>query len=102
MGSATFFKSRIRPKGQVTIPSEIRSILDIKEGDDLIFHVDEKGRVIVDRARIIPPDQAWFWSEHWQQMEREVQADIEAGNVLEFDNIKDYIGYLDKVEDAED
>ena len=56
MGSATFFKSRIRPKGQVTIPSEIRSILDLKEGDDLIFHLDEKGRVIVDRARIIPPD----------------------------------------------
>ena len=102
MGTATFFKSRIRPKGQVTIPSEIRSILDVKEGDDLIFHMDEKGRVIVDRARIIPPDQAWFWSEHWQQMEREVQADIEAGNVLEFDNIEDCIEYLDKVEDAED
>jgi AbrB family looped-hinge helix DNA binding protein len=102
MGSATFFKSRIRPKGQVTIPSEIRSILDLKEGDDLIFHLDEKGRVIVDRARIIPPDQAWFWSEHWQQMEREVQADIDAGNVLEFDNIEDFIEYLDKVEDAKD
>lgn len=102
MGSATFFKSRIRPKGQVTIPSEIRSILDVKEGDDLIFHMDEKGRVIVDRARIIPPDQAWFWSEHWQQMEREVQADIDAGNVLEFDNIEDFIEYLDKVEDAKD
>ena len=102
MGTANFFKSRIRPKGQVTIPSEIRSILDVKEGDDLIFHMDEKGRVIVDRARIIPPDQAWFWSEHWQQMEREVQADIEAGNVLEFDNIEDFIEYLDKVEDAED
>jgi AbrB family looped-hinge helix DNA binding protein len=102
MGSTTFFKSRIRPKGQVTIPSEIRSILDIKEGDDLIFHLDEKGRVIVDRARIIPPDQVWFWSEHWQQMEREVQADIEAGNILEFDNFEGFIEYLDKAEDAED
>jgi len=102
MGTATFFKSRIRPKGQVTIPSEIRSILDVKEGDDLIFHMDEKGRVIVDRARIIPPDQAWFWSEHWQQMEREVQVDIDAGNLLEFDNMEDAIKFLHEAAEEED
>jgi len=35
-------------------------------------------------------------------MEHEVQADIDAGNVLEFENIEDFIEYLDKVEDAED
>ena len=25
------------------------------------------------------PDQAWFWSERWQRMEQEAQADIDAG-----------------------
>ena len=30
---------------------------------------------------MIPPDQAWFWTERWQRMEQEAQADIEAGSL---------------------
>lgn len=27
------------------------------------------------------PDQAWFWTDRWQQLEREAQEDIDAGRV---------------------
>jgi AbrB family looped-hinge helix DNA binding protein len=102
MERKSFYKTRLRNKGQVTVPGEIRSVLGVEEGDDLVFHLDEHGRVIIERARTIPPDQAWFWSERWQQIEKEAQADIEAGRVVEHDSIKDLIKDLDALEDAED
>ena len=47
-----------------------------------------------DHAQTIPPNQAWFWTEHWQQMEREAQAEIKSGDVLSFDNVQDALKYL--------
>lgn len=87
MTERAFYKSRLRPKGQVTVPSEIRSVLGAEEGDDLLFHMDEHGRVIISRGQVIPPDQAWFWTERWQRLEREAQADIEQGRVVEYENV---------------
>ena len=58
-----YFKTRVRPKGQVTLPSEIRNLLGLNEGDDLAFSLNEQGQVIITRLEVIPPDQAWFWTE---------------------------------------
>lgn len=101
----TFYKSRLRNKGQITLPAEIRALIGAEEGDDLIFTIDEQGRVIISRAQIIPPDQAWFWSQRWQRLEREAQADLDAGRVTEFDRIDEALTALDQVkadDDAED
>lgn len=101
----SFYKSRLRNKGQITVPAEIRSALGVEEGDDLIFYTDEQGRVLIRRAQIIPPDQAWFWSERWQRLERQAQADLAAGHVVEAANLGEALSLLDQVaskEDAED
>jgi len=29
----------------------------------------------------VPAEQQWFWSDRWQEMEREADADIAAGRV---------------------
>lgn len=97
MSDTVFYKSRLRTKGQITVPSEIRNALGAEEGDDLVFYSDERGQVIVTRAQIIPPDQAWFWSERWQRMEREAQADIDAGRVVSFKNVDDALEFLDQI-----
>jgi AbrB family looped-hinge helix DNA binding protein len=97
-----FYKSRLRARGQVTLPGEVRELLKLKEGDDLVFRTTEEGQVIVERARIIPPGQAWFWTERWQQMEREAQVDIESGRVTRYENMDEAISDLEKFEDAED
>jgi AbrB family looped-hinge helix DNA binding protein len=91
----------MRAKGQVTIPGEVRELLNAREGDDLVFRANEKGQVIVERAQIIPPDQAWFWTERWQRMEREAQADIEAGRTTHYENVEKAISDLEALEDAE-
>ena len=97
-----YYKSRLRRKGQVTVPPEIRDLLGAQEGDDLLFSTDEGGRVTVSRARIIDPDQAWFWSERWQRMERQAQADLEAGRVVEFRDVQGALAGLDQAEAGED
>lgn len=100
-----FYKTRLRTKGQITVPSEIRNLLGAEEGDDLIFYTDENGKIIISRAQIIPPDQAWFWSERWQRLEREAQADLEAGRVVEYASVDEALAGLDHIEastDAED
>jgi AbrB family looped-hinge helix DNA binding protein len=93
---AEYFKSRVRPKGQVTLPGEIRELLNLNEGDDLAFSIDEKGQVIVSRLEVIPPDQAWFWTEQWQKAEREAQADIAAGRVHHYASVDETIAALEQ------
>ena len=101
----TIYKSRLRNKGQVTVPQEIRNLLGAEQGDDLLFYTDEAGRVVVSRAQIIDPEQAWFWSDRWQRMEQEAQADLEAGRVVEYTNIAAALAALGEIpatDDAED
>jgi AbrB family looped-hinge helix DNA binding protein len=94
MSGKTYYNSRLRVKGQVTVPGEIREILGVEEGDELVFLVDENGRVIVERVQVIPPDQAWFWSERWQRLEREVQQDIEKGKIHRFGSTAETLNFL--------
>ena len=96
MSDKTYYRTRLRVKGQVTVPGEIRNILGVEEGDELVFMADENGRVIVERVQVIPPDQAWFWSERWQRLEREVQQDIEKNRIHQFDSTEETQSFLNK------
>ena len=91
-----FYRSRMRTKGQITVPAEIRDALGVNEGDDVLFFSDELGRVMITRAQIIPPEQSWFWTQRWQQLEREAQADIDAGRVTDFENVEQALDFLDQ------
>jgi antitoxin PrlF len=101
----TYCRTRLRPKGQITVPPDIRSLLGVGEGDDLIFFSDENGRVVISRAQVIPSEQVWFWTERWQQMEREAEADLANGRMTEHADLSSTLNSLDalaKETDAED
>lgn len=40
------------------------------------------------------PEQAWFWSDRWQELERQAQADIDAGRVTDFETIDEALAAL--------
>jgi AbrB family looped-hinge helix DNA binding protein len=101
MSGVMIFKTRLRAKGQLTLPGQVRELLGVSEGDDLTFYVTEGGQVVIEPARTIPPDQAWFWTERWQKMEREAQAEINAGRVHHNENVDEAIKALNKIADAE-
>ena len=94
MEKALHVKTRIRQKGQVTLPKELRERLTLSEGDEVEFYLDERGRVVVQKVQTIPPDQAWFWTERWQKMMREAQADVDAGRVDRYESVDDALDAL--------
>lgn len=92
-------RSTLREKGQVTLPSDVRAALRIEAGDEIEFQVLAEGQVLIRGLKMIPADQAWFWTDSWQKGEREASADIAAGRVETF---KDDDAFLDFIKAPED
>jgi len=53
----------------------------IREAIDLYLKTEQE----------IKPGQEWFWAEGWQAAEREVDADLAAGNYETFDTMEDFL-----------
>ncbi len=47
------------------------------------------------------PDQAFFWTETWQEGEREAEEDILAGRTRRFTNVNDAWAWLEDEDEAE-
>lgn len=77
--------TRLRSKGQITIPDDIRRTLRIEEGDVLDVAV-EGGSIVLRPKKLVEASQAWFWSDAWQAGEREASADIAAGRLTGFES----------------
>jgi len=73
--------ARVRGRGQLTLPTEIREALRVAEGDEVEFTRHEDGTVTVRGLKTIPADQAWFWSPEWQAGEREADEQITRGDL---------------------
>lgn len=77
--------TRLRAKGQITIPEDVRRAVHLEEGDYLEMTVQDD--VVVLRPRtVVPKAQAWFWQREWQAGEREASDDIHSGRTTPFDS----------------
>jgi antitoxin PrlF len=59
-------KAKVTSKGQLTIPKEVRRALGVREGDSLLFEMDEGGeqvRVRVERKPVSFADYEGAWRE---------------------------------------
>lgn len=89
---------QIRSNGQITLPTTIRRQTNLKEGDLVELVVEPDGVIRLVPKILVERAQAYFWSERWQQGEREAQADIESGRVRRFDDVAEAIEFLDRPE----
>ena len=70
-------RSRITRKGQVTIPKDIRAALGVKEGDSLVFEVENGvAKVRAVRKPVSFADYAGAWREGEGMSWEEINADI--------------------------
>lgn len=82
--------TRISPKHQITIPKEVFDNLRLEEGDFL--DVEVRGdKIVLTPKKLIPKEQAWFWTKEWQVMEKEADEAIKSGRVKEFEDIEELI-----------
>lgn len=86
----------VQARGTVALPADLRRRLHL-DGENaqvkLVEHED--GTVELVPVVSIPADQAWFWTERWQGMEREADADIAAGRVTVVEGTDELIAHLD-------
>ncbi|MBI4531884.1 MAG: AbrB/MazE/SpoVT family DNA-binding domain-containing protein [Candidatus Latescibacteria bacterium] len=72
--------TKIGPKHQVTIPKEVFERLHLEVGEYLDVEVKED-RILMVPKKLIPKDQAWFYTPEWQAKEREADEAIARGEV---------------------
>lgn len=89
-------RTTLRDKGQVTVPQSVRKALNVNAGDELEFEVRGPGEVVIRGLKMIPAEQAWFWTESWQRGEREASEDIAAGRTEVFKESQDFLDALDR------
>lgn len=86
--------TRIGPKHQITIPQEAFQRLDLRAGDFLEVQVRGEALYLVPQ-KLIPRDQAWFWTREWQEREREADEAIARGELSDpFASVDDLVRYL--------
>lgn len=85
---------KLRSRGQVTIPEEIRAAARLREGDPIVFELTDEG-ILLRPQRVIDASQAWFWTERWQAGERQASADIAAGRTEVFKTDEDFLASFD-------
>jgi len=83
----------LRDRGQVTLPREVREALHVDAGDELIFEMTDQG-VLVRGMKMIPAEQAWFWSDEWQRGEREASQDVAKGRTTQHTDVEDMFNTL--------
>lgn len=82
--------TRIRGKGQLTLPESVRRAARLQEGDYL--EVSTRGGEIVMRPKkLVDAEQAWFWTDAWQAGEREASEDIAAGRTTRSASAKEFV-----------
>jgi antitoxin MazE len=86
--------TRIGPEHQITIPQEIFEQLGPQPGDFLEVQVRDEALHLIPQ-KLVPRDQAWFWSQEWQEREREADEAIANGELSgPFESADDLVHHL--------
>jgi len=86
---------QIRSNGQITLPASLRRRANLQEGDALEVIVDEDGAIRLVPQVLVERSQAYFWTERWQEGEREADEDLRAGRYKDFGDIESLLEDLE-------
>lgn len=80
----------VQRRNLISLPREIRDVLDINEGDVLDIRLEDN-KIVIEPMKLVPSSQAYFWTEKTQNDMLEAKKDIESGNIREFKNMKEFL-----------
>jgi bifunctional DNA-binding transcriptional regulator/antitoxin component of YhaV-PrlF toxin-antitoxin module len=87
----------VQKRGVISLPAGLRKKYHLDEAGAQVALSERADGVIELRPQsAIPVEQRWFWSERWQEMEREAEADIRAGRLQSFGDAEDFLADLDE------
>jgi AbrB family looped-hinge helix DNA binding protein len=89
----------VQRRGLLALPKEVRARLGLDRPGAQVEVVERDDGVIELHPHVaVPAEQAWFWTERWQRMEREVDDHIERGEFTTYDGSADFLASLEQVE----
>lgn len=78
----------VQARGTIALPADLRRRLRLDREDAQVRLIEgDDGRIVLEAVVVVPAEQAWFWSDRWQAMEREADADIAAGRTTVVDGL---------------
>jgi AbrB family looped-hinge helix DNA binding protein len=90
----------VQGRGVVALPAEVRRRLHLDEpGAQVEITERDDGVLELRPALPVPADQRWFWTDRWQEREREVDAQVAAGEVTVHKDGKALLDHLDQLDD---
>ena len=81
---------KVQKNKNITLPMWVMQRFHIGAGDFVRVEETADG-VMLKPAKLVDPEQAYFWTKEWQSGEREAEADIRKGRVKAFKNLKELI-----------
>ncbi len=86
----------VQSRGTVALPAELRRRHHLDEPGAQVELVERDDGVIELRPTLpVAADQRWFWSERWQEMEREADADVKAGRTTTHASLDALVEHLE-------
>jgi AbrB family looped-hinge helix DNA binding protein len=90
----------VQGRGVVALPAEVRRRLHLDEpGAQVEITERDDGVLELRPALPVPADQRWFWTDHWQEREREVNAHVAADEVTVHKDGDALLDHLDQLDD---
>jgi AbrB family looped-hinge helix DNA binding protein len=89
----------VQSRGVVALPAEVRRRLHLDEPGAQV-EITERGDGVLElRPSLpVPATQRWFWTERWQQREREVDDHVAAGRVTVHEGGEALLEHLDRLD----
>ena len=86
----------LQARGNLALPADLRKRHHLDDPGAQVRLVERNDGVIeLHPLASVPADQRWFWTERWQRMEREADADVTAGRVRAYEDVDDLLTTLD-------
>lgn len=87
----------LQTRGTLALPAELRRRHHLDDPGAQVRVVERDDGVIELHPLVsVPADQRWFWTERWQRMEREADADVAAGRVRRYGDVDELLAALEE------
>jgi len=83
----------VQKRGVVSL-GLVKDRIPLEDGDLLQIMIDD-GKIVLVPMKLIPAEQAWFWTREWQEMERQAQEEVKGGKTRAFQNVEELLEDLD-------
>jgi bifunctional DNA-binding transcriptional regulator/antitoxin component of YhaV-PrlF toxin-antitoxin module len=88
----------VQARGTLALPADVRRRHHLERAGAQVEIVERDDGVIELHPHVpVPADQAWFWTERWQERERDADAEIDAGRLTTHESADDFLRRLDRL-----